>query len=247
MKAWSALAGAVAAAVRRAWGAVGRAWDAIRPRTVRGAALFVVLAAGLSLGIFAGATVASSAVAEYSFQPGVDSAAWRALRPSYGEVALCATCHDRQYARLTSATHAGIGCESCHGPSGAHALARPGTAEAELDVVVPNEGICLTCHLSAEGRPAGFRQIVPDDHYTTACLACHDPHTGISRRPPTVEHPLDNLPPCITCHGPDGFKARNQRHPTVAGDDPTCLACHESDRRPAGSAVAPDRQVTGWR
>ena len=216
-----------------------RTLKAVRPRTVRGAILSVALVAGLSLGIFAGAAVAPSVIAEYGFQPNADTAGWRALQPAYGKVALCATCHDTQFARLSSATHAGIGCESCHGPAGAHALASPGTAEAELDVPVPNDAICVACHLSVEGRPAAFRQIVPSDHYTSACLACHDPHTGISRRPPVVEHPLDNLPPCITCHGPDGFKARNQRHPIVAADDPTCLACHQAGRGVTGR-IAPN-------
>lgn len=214
--------------------AAGRTLDAVRPRTIRGAILSVVLVGGVSLAIFAGAAVAPSVVAEYGFQPNADTAGWRSLQPAYGAVALCATCHDTQFARLQSATHAGIGCESCHGPAGSHALASPGSAEAELDVPVPNDSICVACHLAVEGRPAAFRQIVPSDHYTTACLACHDPHTGISRRPPVVEHPLDNLPPCITCHGPEGFKARNQRHPIVAADDPTCLACHEAGRGATG-------------
>ena len=227
--------------------AVGRTWDAVRPRTVRGAVLFFVLAAACSLLIFVGATVASSAVAEYGFRPDVNSAAWRALQPAYGEVALCARCHETQYARLTSATHAGIGCESCHGPQGDHALASPGTAEAGFDVAVPTDELCVKCHVAVEGRPAGFRQIVPADHYTTACLACHDPHTAISRRPPVVAHPLGNLPPCITCHGPDGFKARSQRHPIVAADDPTCLACHQAGRGPTRTDGPPTQPQTSLR
>ena len=236
----------IRAVVLAVLGVAARTWSAVRPRTVRGALLFVVVAAGLSLGIFAGAAAAPAVVSEYGFRPNANSAEWRALQPAYSEVARCATCHDAQFARLQSATHAGIGCESCHGPAGTHALASPGTAEAELDVPVPNDAICLACHLSVAGRPAAFRQIVPGDHYTAACLACHDPHTGISRRPPVVEHPLDNLPPCFTCHGPDGFKARNQRHPVVAADDPSCLACHRAGRGATGR-LAPSRPAVALR
>lgn len=223
------------------------AWFTVRPRSRRSVGAFVVLAGGLSLFLFAGARIAPGLVSEYGFRPDVNSAAWRALQPAYGEVALCARCHTTQFARLTSATHAGIGCESCHGPQGVHALAIPGTAEAELDVAVPTDELCVKCHVAVEGRPAGFRQIVPADHYTKACLACHDPHTAISRRPPVVEHPLGNLPPCITCHGPDGFKARSLRHPIVAADDRTCLACHQAGRGPTRTDGPPTQPQTGLR
>jgi len=48
-----------------------------------------------------------------------------------------------------------------------------------------------------------------------------------------VRHPLDKLPPCLTCHGPEGFKARNQRHPAGTSDDKPCLDCHAAGRGPA--------------
>jgi hypothetical protein len=45
-------------------------------------------------------------------------------------------------------------------------------------------------------------------------------------------HPLANLPECIVCHGPEGFKARNIRHPDEATDDVSCLECHAKGRGP---------------
>jgi hypothetical protein len=203
-----------------------------RPTSRR--AVIAVAAAGVILSVvfYLGGAAVSSLYAEYGFHPAANASVWRALTPAYGDVSLCIPCHLAEYRKLTSATHAGIGCESCHGPLGAHALASPGTAEAKVKVAVPTQEVCTKCHVAAVGRPASFRQIVLANHYISACLACHDPHTGISRRPPVVQHALDRLPPCVTCHGPDGFKARNQRHPAVPGDDRVCLACHLPGRGP---------------
>jgi hypothetical protein len=205
---------------------------------------FVVGAGVLSVGLFAAMRLGPVVVDTFRFRPDVNAAAWRSLEPSYGEVAQCATCHAQQMAKLQGATHAGIGCQSCHGPLGSHALASPTTDASEATIKVPTDVLCVRCHTSATGRPASFRQVAPGDHYTATCLACHDPHSGISRRPPVVEHPLDNLPPCVTCHGPDGFKARNQRHPVVGADDTTCLACHLPGRGPETSVLP---LPTDWR
>lgn len=203
-----------------------------RRGTFRAVAVIAGLGAIFAVVFFVGAAAVLSFADEYGFRPERDAATWRALTPAYGDISLCARCHATEYGKLTSASHAGIGCESCHGPLGSHALASPGTAEAKVAVAVPTDAVCVKCHVAAVGRPAGFRQIVPADHYTPLCLECHDPHTGISRRPPIVQHPLDRLPPCVTCHGPDGFKARDQRHPTVSNDDKVCLSCHLAGRGP---------------
>lgn len=216
---------------------LGRLWDSVRPRTRRGAVLaaaaVVLGSAVLSLVFFVGALMATSPYLEYSLERDIDARAWAALQPNYGSAAICAECHQREHDRLTSATHAGIGCESCHGPLLEHSLASPGTAAAAVEIETPNDGVCLRCHASTEGRPITFRQVVPSEHYVSTCLQCHDPHTGISNRPPIVEHPLDNLPPCLVCHGPDGFKTMNIRHPEVTGSDKPCLACHARGRGPA--------------
>lgn len=224
-----------------------RAWKAIRPRSRRSVALVAVLAGGLSLVLLGAARLGPSIVAEYAFRPDANAATWRSVVPAFGEVALCRRCHEEQYARLTTATHAGIGCESCHGPLAEHALASPGTSEAVVTAGVPTDRLCVGCHVPVSGRPASVRQVVPAEHYVATCLACHDPHSGISNRPPVVEHPLDNLPPCITCHGPEGFKARNQRHPVVHSDDPTCLACHLPGRGPLPTLLPPGDGWTGSR
>ena len=213
----------------------GRFWRSVRPASRRGAAIGAIAIAAGAIALagifFVGAMVLWSPYVESVVKPDGNARALAALQPAYAGTTSCARCHARESARASSAGHAGIGCESCHGPELDHALAGPGTPEVAAARALPTDALCTRCHVTTEGRPASVRQIEPSGHYVLACLQCHDPHTAIARRPPVVVHPLDSLPPCITCHGADGFKARNQRHPVVSGDEP-CLACHAPGRGP---------------
>ena len=240
-------AGSIRRSTRRLAQAAGSLWRSVRPRSRREAALdltgIVVVAAILAGAFFVGATTLWSPYVESVVRPDENARTWAALEPTYAGAAICQKCHAVEAAKAAVGGHTGIGCESCHGALLDHALASPDAAVLALagpatlqlatQLSVPTDQLCTKCHIATVGRPAAIRQIVPADHYVSECLQCHDPHTGISRRPPVVVHPLENLPACITCHGPDGFKARNQRHPTVSGDEP-CLACHAPGRGPEG-------------
>jgi hypothetical protein len=219
---------AAARAGRRTW----LGWGPWRRWAIAVCAASAILAAGL----WGGAVAFAAFSAEYGFHPDVNGQAWRDLAPRYATVADCVSCHDPEYVKLTSATHAGIGCESCHGPLAAHAAdatsAQAAGHPVTFSVTKPTDVVCRDCHVSAVGRPAGFREIVVDDHYLPLCLQCHDPHTAISRRPPVVGHTLEHIPDCITCHGAEGFKKRDVWHPVTSSDDGTCLLCHLPDRGP---------------
>ena len=225
-----------------AFGVPGRAarefWASVRPRSRRGTILgLLAVVAGsvvLTAVFLVGAAMAWSPYLQTDLHPDTNPRAWAALAPSFGGQALCATCHEVESTRLASAQHSGIGCESCHGALLDHALSSPEAQAVAAVPVIPSDTVCKTCHVSAIGRPAGFNQITLTDHYVPLCLQCHDPHTAVANRPPVVLHPLDNLPACVTCHGPDGFKARSQRHPDVS-DDERCLDCHAPGRGPEGS------------
>jgi hypothetical protein len=227
----------VALGASRAWRAAGRFWQSVRPRTRRGAILATVAIVGgsglLAAMFFVGAAMAWSPYLQTDLHPDANPRAWAALEPRFGESVQCLGCHKVEAAKLGSARHAGIGCQSCHGPLLKHTEESTATVGSAVSPVVPTDAVCTKCHTKAVGRPASLLQIALTDHYVPVCLQCHDPHTGISRRPPVVLHPLENLPPCVTCHGPDGFKARSVRHPEVTGDEP-CLACHAPGRGPAG-------------
>lgn len=190
-------------------------------------ALYAAGAATVALLLWVGAGAAGAAFREYGFHPETGERAWRALEPRFGDARECASCHAPEEAKLVSATHAGIGCQSCHGALAEHELDEAGGA-----VATPDDAVCLRCHTAVMAQPAAFRAIVPSDHYLGQCLACHDPHTGISNPPPVVSHPLERLPVCMTCHGPDGFMARLERHPEVNESDATCLLCHAPGRGP---------------
>ncbi|HSP18050.1 MAG TPA: multiheme c-type cytochrome [Myxococcaceae bacterium] len=211
-------------------------WDSVRPRTRRGGFLAVaaiVIAAGtLSVVLFVGAAMAWNPYLEYTLNTDVNAKQWAALPLSYTSSKTCAQCHETEHARLISASHKDIGCQSCHGALLAHAEAGDKATSDQVAVRVPTDEVCVRCHATAVGRPAGVRQVVPGQHFVSQCLECHDPHTGIANRPPVVRHPQENLPPCLTCHGPEGFKARNQRHPAGSEDDKRCLACHAAGRGP---------------
>jgi hypothetical protein len=214
-------------------------WDSVRPRTRRGgfiaAAAILAGAAALSVVFVVGAAMAWNPYLDYTLHRDVNARQWAALDLSFTESSTCRQCHEPEQAKLSFKNHAGIGCQSCHGALAEHAAASVEGTAARVGVSVPTDGVCVRCHTAATGRPMGFEQIVPGQHYVAQCLECHDPHTGIANRPPVVLHPLENLPPCLTCHGPEGFKARNQRHPEGTNDDSRCLECHGAGRGPAES------------
>lgn len=218
-----------AAAVTAAW------WQSVRPRTRRGAVLGLVAVVGgsavMAVALFVGASMAWSPYITTDLHPDTNARAWAAKDPVFAGAGLCAKCHETEAARLASARHAAIGCESCHGPLLEHAASSPVELASAIKPAVPTDSVCSRCHTLAIGRPGGLLQVRLADHYVPVCLQCHDPHTGVAHRPPVVLHPLENLPPCVTCHGPDGFKARSVRHPDVTGDEP-CLACHAPGRGP---------------
>ena len=172
---------------------------------------------------------------DYTLNSDVNARQWAVLPLSYTASSTCAECHADQQARLTSASHEGIGCQSCHGAAPRArrgGRARP-TAPRSRSRVPDGRGLRPLPLGGRRAGPPSFRQIVPGQHYVSSCLECHDPHTGIANRPPVVLHPLEDLPPCLTCHGPEGFKARNQRHPAGSEDDDRCLECHAAGRGPA--------------
>lgn len=210
-------------------------WASVRPRTRRGRFVTVGALAGgallMSVILFVGAAMAWSPYLEFSLNRDVDARSWATLDMSFASSSTCSQCHETEATRLEMGSHASIGCQSCHGPLQAHVDAGDEADAATVSVAVPTDEVCVRCHTLTEGRPDGQAQIVPIQHYTSQCLACHDPHTALANRPPVVLHPLDNLPPCLTCHGPDGFKARNQRHPVVETDE-ACLDCHAAGRGP---------------
>jgi hypothetical protein len=204
------------------------------------------------LGFGAGATVAI-VYGQFGSHPGRSADAWAARPAAFTGGASCVACHPEQATAHAASHHAGVDCESCHGPLDGHPAVNPtpllltpasspeaqpvaaaggprtGTGglllgSAVVDTSAPS-ALCLTCHQAVFGRPLGFPAIDPATHYTgPACVACHDPHTAIAAQPPIVRHPLAGLPECTTCHSPRGMRPLPSAHPVWSG---SCLACHK--------------------
>jgi hypothetical protein len=217
-------------------GRVRRFRASVRPRTRRGRIVATVAVLGgagvLAIALFAGAAMAWNPYVDFATHPDSNAKQWASLDMNFADSSVCAKCHLPEASRLASHSHSGIGCQSCHGALLAHVEAGDNASKADVLIKVPSDEVCVRCHAAADGRPASFKTIVPANHYVGQCLQCHDPHTAWAQHPPIVSHPLENLPPCLTCHGPDGFKARNERHPAGLLTDQECLECHAAGRGP---------------
>ena len=99
----------------------------------------------------------------------------RDRQPVFAGRAACADCHGDVVAAKDGGQHAGIGCEACHGPQGAHAKADdPSAAKPEKP---DPQHLCLVCHHKNAAKPAGFPQVDPREHNAgAACHDCHAPH-----------------------------------------------------------------------
>ena len=184
---------------------------------------FVVL---VSIALGGAAAVAAGFYAQYGAVKNEPNAeAWAGLTGRLAGGAMCTSCHAPEAGAQDASAHVDVSCEGCHGPAGAHAVSE--AAAREIEVSTPTSLICATCHAETAGRPSPISQIDPASHYSgDRCMRCHDPHSIVAVRPPTVSHPLANLPECTTCHAPDGLKRIPTGHEIVR--DEICLSCHQS-------------------
>lgn len=97
-----------------------------------------------------------------------------ARTPVFAGKAACLDCHGEIPQDPAATHHAGLSCETCHGPLPGHA-ADPAVMPAKLETTDSN--LCLGCHLAGSAKPAWFKQITPADHFDAgACMDCHQPH-----------------------------------------------------------------------
>jgi len=176
-----------------------------------------------------------------------------------GEV--CATCHEEVAKKFADNPHtklaaqhgaAGVNCEGCHGPGGAHVegggditkIFNPAKATPkEVDAK------CLSCHAAA--HPNFERS--PHAKAAVSCIGCHDIHgskeEALLKAPqPTLcfqchgetksafampfHHKVnEGLVKCSDCHDPHGTFGNNNLKST-ADQNAICTKCHTETRGP---------------
>jgi predicted CXXCH cytochrome family protein len=163
----------------------------------------------------------------------------------------CEQCHDTIYRDFATADHSrlfaagtnapNVGCESCHGPSAAHAQSggevkppfaftsgRPAgnsSARFPIDAARAVENVCYQCHNNVRGSfNLPSHHPVPEGRMT--CTECHSPHKGsIHKGGGTAWLSADEG--CVRCHaaqrGPYVFEHEASREGCT-----TCHAAHGS-------------------
>ena len=88
----------------------------------------------------------------------------------------CEACHSDVLDVKKLGKHAGVNCESCHGPLARHAE-DPGSVVPQLpDTAV----ICARCHEANLAKPRNFPQVVSAEHSGgVVCKTCHQPHSPL--------------------------------------------------------------------
>lgn len=174
---------------------------------------------------------------------------------------VCATCHEEVSKKFAGNPHtklaaqhgsAGVNCEGCHGPGGAHVegggditkIFNPAKATAkEVDEK------CLGCH---QGKHANFERSGHGEA-NVSCISCHDIHgskeESLLKAPqPTLcfqchtdvkpqfsmpfHHKVnEGLVQCTDCHDPHGtFERKGLK--SAAQQDAVCVKCHTETAGP---------------
>jgi hypothetical protein len=146
----------------------------------------------------------------------------------------------------------GVGCESCHGPGGAHVGAmragdftRVGMENLSAWKATRINEMCGKCHVSFDQVDMGTEEefethrftaygLMKSDCYlrsndTLSCVTCHEPHTNASRDEKTY------IKACLNCHGPTAapgptHEGRATKNCPVNPRD-GCLTCHMPRRK----------------
>jgi hypothetical protein len=117
----------------------------------------------------------------YGYHRGASDAEQAALPALYQGSQTCTSCHAAEHATWSSAGHADVSCEACHGHWQAHNANTP-------DAVIKDSSIqaCMVCHGALPARPEDFPQIESLEQHLReqrqelrpdmTCTYCHHPH-----------------------------------------------------------------------
>ena len=150
----------------------------------------------------------------------------------------CGSCHTTGYSPrgnqddkpglIGTWAFAGVQCEACHGPGGAHVNA----PRAFKMTVRTDRSSCEECHaitpvddITTEGAFISHHEQYPDlftsKHLVLDCVSCHDPHSGVVQHLERGEQPVAVT--CETCHFEVARYQNNVAHEMIQID---CIDCH---------------------
>ncbi len=214
-------------------------------KIVRGSGFFVLLLLGvLCLGAANPAMAADAASTVAKSTAAADAAPPGAMYSQRGS-ATCLQCHGQApVTDILQTPHGTKGdartpfgqheCESCHGPSDAHASGFAAGKPASPSIVFkgPNTSpvavrnqVCLSCHQDSDHASwVGSKHQIND----LACVSCHTIH--VTKDPVLVKATQPQV--CFTCHAEQrALTLQNSHHPIREGKV-VCSDCHN----PHGSA-----------
>ncbi|MFH0864921.1 MAG: hypothetical protein V1904_01910 [Bacteroidota bacterium] len=147
--------------------------------------------------------------------------------PKYVNSLSCIYCHKDLDSVNSAGDHAGINCQTCHGPGNKHA------EDPSANILPKPSGreFCGNCHDINAARPAFIKQVDISKHNTgSKCITCHNPHSPGFKQDVTETSDTAGISgdvkkiddaTCSKCHNPIYIKKISGVHKINS-----CLSCH---------------------
>ena len=95
------------------------------------------------------------------------------LPENYAGNEVCQGCHEDIYELKAASEHAGVACETCHGPAMEHTEDPMGVKP----VKPKGRAFCGLCHSRNAARPKNMPQVDMEEHNKgMECILCHKAH-----------------------------------------------------------------------
>ncbi len=237
---------------------------------VRFSGLRVCLMLTLGVSILCATSLAAQAPNSAPVAKVAASKASDAAPNSYVGGDVCATCHEEVAKKFADNPHtklaaqhgaAGVNCEGCHGPGGAHVEGGGDVTKIFNPAKATTKEVDATCETCHAGTHPNFDRS-PHAKANVGCISCHDIHGSKEEKllkapQPTlcyqchadqkaqfdmpIHHKVnEGLVKCSDCHDVHGsFLANNVR--STEDSNAVCTKCHTDVRGPFTFEHAPVR------
>jgi len=147
----------------------------------------------------------------------------------------CAPCHDEAVTALAATSHGktqvadwngGVGCETCHGPGGAHVEGGGDITKIRVLHALPapeQSAACLSCH---ERGDRSHWKGSPHDGRDLSCLTCHTIHQK-GKPHPALLTKVNEFDTCGSCHLKRKAALMRSSHMPMREGNMNCSSCHD--------------------